>query len=262
MHTLQLNALGAAIGLLGESGFAAALIDALGSIVPLDHLALLRFDAGLAVDLVGAASLQRGNQAAEAGRLYARARFFRHDPGIRIATGMRPGSPVLFRLRASEIENTRYRDQIYRRFGLRERLSMIDQVRGRWLMVNLYRKVGHPPFSAAEVATVTGLAGLLLPLAARHAELIKPAKPAPGSAPSVTFLDELLADLGGALSPRERAVCARALAGLTMPGIAADLGVAGATVATLRRRAYAKLGITSLNELFALCIARLAHTTR
>ena len=58
---------------------------------------------------------------------------------------------------------------------------------------------------------------------------------------------------------RERAVCARALAGLTVAGIASDLGVKAPTIATLRQRAYAKLGISSLSQLFARCIEQLAR---
>jgi FixJ family two-component response regulator len=50
-----------------------------------------------------------------------------------------------------------------------------------------------------------------------------------------------LARLAPALSPRERAVCARIACGLSADGIAADLDVAPSTVVTLRKRAYLKL---------------------
>jgi DNA-binding CsgD family transcriptional regulator len=77
------------------------------------------------------------------------------------------------------------------------------------------------------------------------------------TAHSIDFLESLLGSLDEHLTPRERAVCARALAGLTVAGIALDLGIRTPTVATLRRRAYAKLGISSLSQLFALCIEQL-----
>lgn len=51
------------------------------------------------------------------------------------------------------------------------------------------------------------------------------------------------------LSEREQQVVARIACGITNDGIAADLGVSPATVLTLRRRAYAKLGINSCVEL-------------
>jgi DNA-binding CsgD family transcriptional regulator len=53
-------------------------------------------------------------------------------------------------------------------------------------------------------------------------------------------------------------VCARALLGMTNVAIGLDLGVRAPTVATLRQRAYATLGISGLNELFGLCLAQAA----
>jgi DNA-binding CsgD family transcriptional regulator len=60
--------------------------------------------------------------------------------------------------------------------------------------------------------------------------------------------------LPGRLSAREQQVCARALRGMSNPAIALDLGVQVSTVSTLRRRAFAKLGISTLSELFLRCL--------
>jgi DNA-binding CsgD family transcriptional regulator len=57
--------------------------------------------------------------------------------------------------------------------------------------------------------------------------------------------DALLEARTTRLSARERQVVARIACGITNDGIAADLGVSPATVLTLRRRAYAKLGISN-----------------
>ena len=51
------------------------------------------------------------------------------------------------------------------------------------------------------------------------------------------------------LSLRERQAVARIACGITNDGIAADLGLSPATVLTLRRRAYAKLRISSCVQL-------------
>lgn len=56
-----------------------------------------------------------------------------------------------------------------------------------------------------------------------------------------------------ALSEREQAVCLGILSARKAEAIAADLGVATSTVITYRKRAYAKLGITSRAGLFAIC---------
>jgi DNA-binding CsgD family transcriptional regulator len=102
-------------------------------------------------------------------------------------------------------------------------------------------------------------APLLLGLAGKHALLVAPASaPQAHREASVRSLEALLVEIERRLTPRERAVCARALAGQTVQGIASELGVRPPTVATLRRRAYAKLNISSLNELFARCMEQLA----
>jgi len=56
-----------------------------------------------------------------------------------------------------------------------------------------------------------------------------------------------------ALSEREQAVCLGILSGRKAEAIAGDLGVAASTVVTYRKRAYAKLGITSRASLFTIC---------
>lgn len=76
-----------------------------------------------------------------------------------------------------------------------------------------------------------------------------------GRKPRAIELERLVADLEGGLSPREIQVCARALLGITRGGIGLDLGVKETTVSTLSRRAYEKLDISGIHELFALCLA-------
>jgi hypothetical protein len=65
-----------------------------------------------------------------------------HRLDKRSVTGARPlgsanaaGGPVLSRLRASDITDPKYRREIYDSFRLLERLSLMDQVRDRWLML-------------------------------------------------------------------------------------------------------------------------------
>jgi DNA-binding CsgD family transcriptional regulator len=253
-------ALGRAILSLGEPDFAHALLSAMEPLVPVDHLAVVVFDNEFAAHLAGAGSRQPGNVALEAGRLYERARFYRHDPGARqLGTANAAGGPALSHLRASDIKDPKYRREIYDRFRLLERLSLMDQVRDQWLMLNLYRSRGSPPFRETDIASIRRLAVLLMSLAGKHAALVAPAVARRGRLASIRYLEDLLTEIEARLTPRERAVCARALAGQTVHGVASELGIRPPTVATLRRRAYAKLNISSLNELFARCMEQLAR---
>src|SRR5581483_6675116 len=241
---------------LGEPDFACTLLRAMEPLVPLDHLAIVTFDEELAAHLVTAVSRQSGNPALEAGRLYERARFYRHDPGAR---QLGTGGPVLSHLRASDIKDRQYRREIYDRYRLLERLSLVDRVRDRWIMVNLYRGRGSDSFRERDITRVRESAPLLLGLAGKHTDLTEATRVRSGRTESVHYLDELLARIEARLTPRERQVCARALAGQTVQGIASELAVRPTTVATLRRRAYEKLNISSLNELFARCMEQLAR---
>jgi DNA-binding CsgD family transcriptional regulator len=56
------------------------------------------------------------------------------------------------------------------------------------------------------------------------------------------------------LTKRERAVCVSIILGFTSEAIALNLGIGLNTVLTYRKRAYARLKITSQNELFTLVI--------
>ena len=59
------------------------------------------------------------------------------------------------------------------------------------------------------------------------------------------------------LTAREAEICERILVGYTSTGISLDLGIATSSVNTYRRRAYEKLGISTQNELFSLCLEAL-----
>lgn len=69
------------------------------------------------------------------------------------------------------------------------------------------------------------------------------------------FIDssrERLRTVAPLLSPRELEVCIRIMLGVTSEGIGIDLGISRNTVLTYRKRAYARLNISSQNQLFRL----------
>jgi DNA-binding CsgD family transcriptional regulator len=246
---------------LGSPHFPRALIDALNDDLSVDHVAILAFDTNLIPRLAGGASRTQPNVAEEAGRLYQESRFYRQDPGTQKLRGRAVSElPVLFRLRAEDIRDRNYRSQIYTRFGLLERVSLIQHVAGQWIILNLFRGKETGRFNRKEIDRLRSLSTLLVALAGKHVSLLTPQPARPPAPGAGTGIESLLASVGENLSARERAVCVRALRGLTVEGIALDLGVKPSTVATLRRRAYAKLNISSLNELFALCIGSLARS--
>lgn len=65
---------------------------------------------------------------------------------------------------------------------------------------------------------------------------------------------EILMDRSGQLTQREGDICAHIVIGFTTLAISLNMGITVNTVATHRKRAYAKLGISSQTELFGLCV--------
>ena len=115
------------------------------------------------------------------------------------------------------------------------------------MRLSIYRR-RKESFSEAEIANLVESAPLLMAALWRHYEVTKPAD---GRGAAQDFHARLERAAPG-LSKRERDVCALVAAGLTSEGIALELGVGINTVLTYRKRAYARLGISSQNELMRI----------
>ncbi len=154
-----------------------------------------------------------------------------------------------------------HREQIYRRHGLRERLSVVssepaggNDPDGALLAINLYRHRAQASFSAAEIDAVFELAGPLMAVVRRHLELLpgRPGlRPEAAEAAPEFLAARRLRQLCPALTERELQVCERMLRGWTFEGIAVDLRLSVATVKTYRNRAFERLGIHFRNQLFS-----------
>lgn len=72
---------------------------------------------------------------------------------------------------------------------------------------------------------------------------------------SCEWISQRLQERFPELTEREVAVCARSVRGLTTEGISLDLGIKITTALTYRRRAYARLNISSLQQLSLLVLA-------
>lgn len=245
---------------MGEGTFAQSALAFVNERLPADHVSLFVLDDELIPHLLDAASRKGDLTAKVAGRLYERSEFYRHDPNTRaVDIGTGEEDVMVFRQRAMDIKDRSYRERLYQRFNLLERLSAIRCVGGQWFVVSVYRGVTSKSFTAMDTRTFLEMAALLVTCTAKHAGLTKrspPKRPKLGSQ-AHGYLESLLGAIESRLTLRERQVCALALSGYGSDGIASILTISTSTVATLRRRAYGKLGINKVNELFALCIARI-----
>lgn len=243
-------ALASAVAALGGESFAAALLAALNARVAVDHVCLMRFADRARPPVLESASWRGGEHVASVQQAYLAGQY-RHDPNLRVPA--QAGVQVLLQRRAA-IGQTSYRDACYGRSGLLERLTVATGDSGQLIALNLYRLESSGPFSDDDRAAIEALAQLLAALALKHVAILRMRLRSRDRGDRTEGAAARLSAICGALTRREREVLARVLVGMTSEGIALDLGIALTSVLTYRRRGYARVGVSSQAELFALCL--------
>jgi DNA-binding CsgD family transcriptional regulator len=235
---------------LGTPGFPASLFRTTLDWAKASHLTAFAFEPRRSPRVIFAENAGTTPVAREVADQYCRD-YWRHDLAGRVmsetdrADGK--GSWILH-TRASEIAHSDYRRYCYTAVCLDHRVSLIDTRGDRTLRINLYRTRGDA-FTDEDIQRIADRADLLLALTRRHADygVISRQK-------SLGYYRNRLADVTPILTQRETEVCAAIILGLTSEGIALELGISLNTVLTYKKRAYARLGISSQNELMRLVL--------
>jgi DNA-binding CsgD family transcriptional regulator len=176
---------------------------------------------------------------------YAEGEWFRRDPNLPtiLAAGVAP-SMVSGTLAARPYSHE-YRRRFFDAAAIVDKIAFSQRMAdGSLVYVNFHRLSDTGLHTWVEREALIRHGGFLTAALARHRQLAAMARQ--------FHLDGIT--LAG-LTPRERDVCRGILAGLSSQAIALHLGVSINTVLTLRRRAYARLGITSQVELLRLALA-------
>lgn len=233
------------IAAIGGADFAEVLQDSLRRGFGVDHLVVFAFAPRERTATLATVGRIGAGLAGRLARDYAVAGWFERDPNL---PAIRAAGPVAAAINAPLARRPYARDYRRRFF---EEAGIVDKfafsVRapdGCVLYANLHRLADSGAFNAARRAALARHSGLLAAALTRHRQIIAAARRL-----------EPVGAAFAALTPREREVCAGILGGLTSDGIAAGLGVSRNTVLTLRRRAYARLGIGSQAELVRLALA-------
>ncbi len=244
------DAFASTIAALGRATFASELLAALNRSVPVDHVCLMRVVDRARPPVLESASWRGGAHVAEVQRAYL-AGLYRFDPNLSLPAQ----SGVAFRhLRRDALTHADYREACFVRAGLLERLTVAAADEGQLVLLNLYRLDPSGPFAADEIAAIEELSRFLAALAIKHVGALGMLLRSRDRADRLAALAARLHALDGRLTLRERDVLSRVMLGVTSEGIALDLGISLNTVLTYRKRAYARLGVTSQAELFSLCL--------
>lgn len=233
------------LGSVGAPAFAAQALASLNAALVVGSWSIYRVHPQREPLLHASAAHGRPDLTAACFRAYA-AGLHRQDRTVReVRDQALEGGPLMTHWRAEEMPPP-HREGIYERHGMRERVSLLRAgADGSLLCVNLYRHERQPRFRDQDFEAVHAAGRWLLGCVERHLALAAAPPPPP-------VLPE-------GLTPREQAVCERLLAGLTLDGIAADLGLALPTIKTYRNRAFLRLGIQHRNQLYALALGSARH---
>lgn len=165
--------------------------------------------------------------------------WFFNDPLYPEVMALISGTTVIFEMqKIKSAMNAEYVDIFFGKPEITDKISVLsvgDQLR---ISVNFYKRSPDSAWLLNRNAIVHPIARIMGKLALLHYELsTTPNYPQPLSV----------------LSNREREVCLGVLRGRKAEAIAADLSITPNSVVTYRRRAYAKLGVSSRTDLFTLC---------
>jgi|GEM_PF-2913285 len=214
-----------------------------------EFMSFRRVDANAAPDVILAQS--RDGRSSERVEAYRRC-FFRLDPVNRLFSDNQPAGTYVARIRRDEIRNADYLNSCFVRPGISEKLTLAHRANGVWIALTLYEFEDDPVFDAQRLDTLYHVANLLLPLLSLHYRIVDLT---PQTARiSTAEMEERVRWAFPQLSRREVSVCARSIVGFTTEGIALDLGIKSTSVLTYRRRAYARLNVTSINQLSTMLI--------
>lgn len=242
--------LAGAIETIGEREFPVQALRCVNAVVSVDFWSVYRLYPNRPPRMYLSGSLGGRDVSMDCFRRYQRG-LYREDKTFaeaRVLTSA--GKPAMTLWNEAEIPSP-HRDQIYRRHGIHERLSVVTTGGAEGLLaINLYRYDTTGSYRDREVDAAQSFARPVLACVNKHLQMLGCLRKA--ATISAMTARELLLDRNPNLTPRELDVCERLLRGWTYDGIARDLGLSATSVKTYRARAFDRLGIHFRNELVAL----------
>ena len=154
------------------------------------------------------------------------------------------------RVFCQDIDHDAYRRDCYSSVDLIDRFSIIKRHGAETIRLNLYRSAKRGRFVVTDFAGVLECADVMFALLAKH----DAQRSAVGQNGESDVLTRRLRQIMPHLARRELDVCVGIMQGKSSEAIALALGISVNTVRTYRKRAYARLGITSHNELMRLVL--------
>lgn len=172
------------------------------------------------------------------------------DPFLNALTPSESQSVMVKAISTDQMAQSEYRERLFSASQLAGKMSLILRRPEDAMSISIYRKNYQGSFSPNEVTRISSIGDIVTAALERHCTLKRDVSH------NISSVAEAFSRLPAnkALSSREAAVCAYITLGYSNLAISLHLDVSIHTVSTYRRRAYAKLNITSQSELFSLLL--------
>jgi DNA-binding CsgD family transcriptional regulator len=232
---------------IGKAEFGDVLFDAFHREMRVRQVVLHHFHDDVTVETLAAKDDRQDGCVHSLVRDYVR-RYHIYDPFRSRCMPAASRSVELQGFAVKEVAETEYSQKLFVEPGIAGKICVILRRPADAICLSLYRDRSEGSFDGEDMHRIDAIKSPLAAAFERHLDLRPQLPPLKRIAALLENVEE------AALSAREAAVCARIVTGYSNEAIAIDLGLSFHSVRTYRRRAYAKLQVTSQNELFALIL--------
>lgn len=240
------------IDLIGSDKFADQFFSTMDKVVAMDHCTVFVSENNAISPLVSLAHGPVRDKVQMLARSYV-AHGHQMDPvWSRSESGLQE-RPIV--VSPSAMKDDAYRREFYDSVNIFEEVSFFGEMSGRGIYVGFYRERPKGHFRADEVDLLSACGRSMVSVLSKQADMARRLAPVPRAAAlsraelwkkvNVAILED-----APQLTPREAEICAGIILGYTVVGLSLNLNISVNTVATHRKRAYAKLRVSSQNELF------------
>lgn len=247
------------IGEIGEDDFSETVFQTVNAAVGIDHCTAFVTANGEASSIVVGGGRQTGHRRVSDLAASYTAQAWTRDPIWKEITPQTESAPCSKLINPAVYFTGDHRQAFYEAPGITQEIAIIGKSAGASFYISFYRCEGQPEFSAEEQGFFSALSAPIVKIVSKHQDMRRMPEVPSASAPlSRDDLHErvraaLAADESG-LTGREAEICAGIVLGYSATALSLTMGISKNTVATHRKRAYAKLNICSQNELFSRLI--------
>lgn len=245
---------------LGSDGFGACLGATLHQELAVDQVMVFQAAGQAPWRTLVAQNMRNASVAERLANAYTR-HFWARDPKRGVIRALMPKQVELQSSDDLFAVDAEYRNTLFTQPDLVDKVSLFFRGTSATYYINLYRGSTAGAFKRADLERLQLTCDFLSALVEKHAMLVEPSQ-ASTVAQIEAFFRAVQPNLRARLSFRELETCARVVLGYSSEAIAIDLGVSVHSAITFRKRAFAKLGFATHQELFEFVLRHRRHLDR